>query len=379
MQLRRALLVPLSVVLAACGHAEPKELRVAVLAPGGDFWAVAAGLPSLQGARMAADEVNGGDGVLIGGDRYRLVVVEKSYLAGASTAVAAAREAIERDRVHFIVGPGISDHALAVAAVAESAGVPMLSPMSSSPLLTAHRRFVSRLALLDDAQGMILARFAHSELKLQRAAILQDSSISSARSIADFFLRTFVASGGEVTGIESYATADSGDFRPKLKRLLATNPQALLLPNYISADSVQLRVARSLGFRGAFLGSDMWDARTLRRVPDAVGAYLVHQWNPASPAPMAQRFVRAYMQQHGSEPRTTAAATYDAIRLVAEAARRAGSLDGGLLTDTLRTFGRFAGAMATYRFTGSGDPKRGGVLVRLGVQRDSVFAFMDVP
>jgi branched-chain amino acid transport system substrate-binding protein len=363
---------------SACARSDPREFRIAVLAAKGAEFGQASGGPSMEGAEMAAAEINNAGGVRIGRHVYRINLVERSYEPDPAGAIAEAKRLITVDSVHAIVGPQLSEHALAVAPVAEQAGIPMLSPMASNVLLTAHRRYVSRLALLDEAQGTVLAHFARRDLKVARAAVLYDATRSSAKLLSDLFLRTFVSLGGEVTDIEDFQPEER-DFRSTLQRMLAKHPEVLLLPNYTVVDTVQIRQARALGFRGQFLGGDTWDLQAMDRTPAVVGAVIVHQWNSGSPDSASVAFVRRFRQRVGHEPRVTAAATYDAVHVLAKAAVRAGTLRGDLLSDSLRTIPRYVGAAATYHFVGTGDPRRGGVLVRIGAERDSVVAVVDVP
>ena len=90
---------------------------------------------------------------------------------------------------------------------------------------------------------------------------------------------------------------------------------------------------------------------------------------------MTQRFVRRYREIFSnSVPRATAALTYDAILLLADAARRVGTLQGDSLARAIAQTERYEGAGSTYRFAGRQDPRRGGVLLLMGRGRDSLIS-----
>jgi branched-chain amino acid transport system substrate-binding protein len=278
----------------------------------------------------------------------------------------AARRLVNLDSVDVIVGPQSSTLAIAAAPIAEESEVLMLVPMASNPAVTAGRRFVFRLAFLDSFQGEVLARFAFDSLGIRRAGVMHDAASPYGRDIATLFATTFADLGGEVVGVERYDVDGSRDYRPLLRRLLSRQPQALLLPNFVSADSVQLRQAIDLGFTGRFLGTDSWDVRGLAATPAYHGALIVGNWDRDTSRLMAQRFQREWKRNYRSTPYATAAATYDAIHIVAEAMRRSGQRAGPVLADTLRHFGPFDGAVAAYDFRGANDPVRGAVLLQLG-------------
>ena len=76
---------------------------------------------------------------------------------------------------------------------------------------------------------------------------------------------------------ETFTTDRATDFTPQLRRIIASGGDALLLPNYAREDSIQVRQARALGFRGRFLSSDSWDPAGLYSIEEAIGTVVVGQ------------------------------------------------------------------------------------------------------
>lgn len=365
-------------LLAACGESPVREFRIGLIGGTTGPMATASGIPAIEGARLAIDELNATGGVEIGGRWHRLVLVERDVATHPDASAAAARALINLDSVHAIVGPQITTQALAAAAVAEQSEIPMISPMASGPALTAGRRMVFRLAFVDAFQGELLARYAFDSLALRRAAVLYDAASPYGRDVFRLFRSTFEARGGAIAAEETFTTENGRDFLPQLRRLLARDPDVILLPNYAVYDSIQVRQARELGFRGRFLGSDSWDPIALAQVDSVRGAVIVANWDRRTAREQGRRFTTAYEARYQRPPRTTAAATYDAIQLLAAVARRTGTLAGPALADSLRRFGRFEGASARLIFRGGGDPVRGGVILEFLQGRDSV-RFVDSP
>ena len=124
--------------LAARLRARPDPVRI------GFFMSITGrdasfGEASLGGAEVAVDEVNGSGGVL--GRQVELVVEDDRSLAGESAT--AAKKLISRDRVVALVGECSSARTLEAAAVAQASGVPLVTPASTSPRVTAGRRLRS--------------------------------------------------------------------------------------------------------------------------------------------------------------------------------------------------------------------------------------------
>ena len=261
----------------------------------------------------------------------------------------AARALINLDSIDVLIGPQTSTLAIAAAPVAEVSEIPMIVPMASNPAVTAGRRMVIRLAFVDEFQGDALARFAYDSLGVRRAAALHDAGSPYGRDITRLFRETFEGRGGEIVRTETFDADDPRDHAPQLRRILRERPDAILLPSFVVHDSAQIRLARELGFRGRFLGSDAWDVRTLARREDAEGSIVVANWDRSTDSP---------------------AATYDAILIAAAAASRAGVRSGGTVADSIRHLGTWAGALTSFEFRGTGDPVRGAVI--LEVFRDSM-------
>ena len=340
-------------------------------------FAVASGIPAAEGAQLAMEEINTQGGVLIGGQRYTLRVIVKNYDPRPDAAATAARALINIDSVDVVIGPQLSAHAIAAGGVAEDAHVPLIAPMASAPAVTAGRHFVFRLAFLDPFQGEMLARYARDDAKATKAAVLYDIANPYGRDIAALFRDTFESLGGKMVATETFTSDAERDFTAQLTRIKQTNPDVLLLPNYGIVDSIQVRQARAMGIKAQFLGSDNWDPVGVRRVPQAIGTVLSHQWHVETPTAQSRSFVERYRRRFGVEPRSTAAMTYDAVRLVADAAQRAGRLDGDALRGGLATTAGLQGVTGVIRFNGTGDPARSGVLSRIGATKDSLLRIVD--
>ncbi len=195
---------------------------------------------------------------------------------------------------------------------------------------------------------------------LRRAGVLYNAASDYGRGIIELFGRTFTALGGRIVGTEQYNIDDPGDQQPQIMRLLAQQPDAIVLPNFSVRDSSQVRILRTAGFRGQLLGSDAWDAIALRGREYVTGSIVVGNWDHSSTRPGVLSFLQRWKVRHAEvQPRATAAATYDALRLIARAAEQAKVKSGLPLVRALQNGGTFDGAFARYQFNGTGNPIRG--------------------
>ena len=369
---RAALLALGAGLVASCGPARYRDVRIGLLALLNGELAPQSGVPSKEGAQLAVDEINEQGGVEIAGTRHRLRLIVKSYEPRADAASSAARELVNLDSIDVLLGPQLSAHAIAASRVAEDARVPMIAPMASNPAVTAGKQYVFRLAFLDPFQGEMLARYAIDDLHAKRAAVLFDVSEPYGTDIAALFTSTFVKDGGTIVAKETFTSDQRTDFRAQLTRIAATHPDVLLLPNYSVVDSFQVRQARAAGITATFLGSDNWDPPGLRHVPEAVGTVFTHQWDPSTPLPAAKAFMERYRVRYPESVRSTAAMTYDAVRIVADALHRAGTTDGAAVAKAIGATKGYQGVTGTITFDGTGDPRRTGIVSRLGPAADTI-------
>ncbi len=379
-QRRSALLLLAAAGIASCAPAPAPEFRVGLIGVFEGAASPSSGMPARQGAQIAVDALNADGGVRIAGVTHTVVLVDRETDMRPDAAATVARALVNLDSVDVIVGPQQSGLALTAGAVAEASDVPLVAPMASSPSVTEDRRLVSRLAFLDATQGRVLAQFAHDSLGATRGAALYNAASPYGREITTLFRETFEALGGTMVGDATFDSDDPASPTDAIRRLVAANPDVMLLPNFATRDSSQFRLARTLGFRGRLLGSDAWDAVALSRRPEVQGAIIVANWDRRSDFEAGRRFRRAYAQRFPRDTvRATAAATYDAIMLLARAAERAGVRTGTAVMDSLRSTGVYEGAFGRYRFVGTGDPERGVTLLEVSHDSTRVRAVVAPP
>lgn len=356
------LLTAVALAAAGCGDDDAPEIDIAALFT---LAGETADVQSTRGARLAVAEVNRTGGVMIDGDRRRLRLRITDDEAEPQVAVARANELLSRPGVAALVGPSKSVVAVPVGAVAERAGIPMITPASTSPATTRNRRFVFRTTFTDDVQGAVAARFARERLRARTAAVMYEATSPYNSGLARSFRREFRKRGGRVVGVSTY-TVDEEDHARGMDRLAAARPDVLYLPNAAPDVELQARRARRAGLDGTLLGGDAWDVSRLRDLPLFDGSYATTLWSSDTRDASARAFVRTYQQVYGTPPSAYAASSYDAVRLIAGALQRAGSVTPGAVRDELDAVTVHDGAVGRLVFGDGGDPQTGAVVLRLG-------------
>jgi branched-chain amino acid transport system substrate-binding protein len=323
MTFRRAAtwLAALGLLLAGARGAEPVRIGFFMSLSGRD---ASFGEAAQLGARLAIDDLNAAGGVL--GRPVELIAEDNRSLAGES--VTAVKKLISRDKVVALVGECVSARTLEAAPVAQTAGVPLVSPASTNPRVTAVGDCIFRVCFADPFQGEVLATFAWRRLGLRRAALLLDNSAPYSVGLAESFVRTFRALGGEVVARQQYAGGEK-DFRAQLTAIRATRPDFIFMPAYYAEAGLAAKQARELAITQPFLGGDAYEAPQFLDIggPALEGTYYSTHYSPENADPAVQSFVARFRARWGRTPNGLAALTYDAVRLVADAVARAGGTD----------------------------------------------------
>ena len=337
--LAAALLLASLALAAACGDDgdEQAPLKIGLLLNFGEG-AAAASTVRQQSFELAIQHINDAGGVL--GQPVTFVLADTTF--DPDVAVEVARRLIEVEGVHAIVGPSSSANALAVAEqVAGPAGIPLISPSATSPLLTTadDRDFFFRTALSDVAQGPVLARLARERGFDNVGVLYRDDAWG--RGLHEAFVAAW---DGAVTSVAIDPEANT--HLPALRETAATGAQALVVITFAAEAETILREAFESGLYDQFVFGDA--ARRLALVQTFGGDRLGDMYGTAGvahPGGDAQAaWEQAYREAYGELPVTPhVRATYDAAIAIALAAEAAGSLEGAAIRDHLRAIGAAPG------------------------------------
>lgn len=311
-------------------------------------------LQTFRSARLAVDQINAAGG-LLGRPLELLELDSRSTTAGARDA---AQAAVAQGCL-AVIGENLSGLALDMAPILQQAGVIMISPLASHPALTRIGSEIFRLCVDDDVQARQLARFAHSHLGLRRVAVLRNVSQKHSEELADGFERYVRRLGGSILTEESYAQ-DASDLSAQLKRIAARRPDALFLSGYASDSAVVLRQARRLGLNQPYVGSDGLSERIVPMAGAAAsnGYFLAH-WQRDPADPRLKEFEARYAKAYGPiVAGVTEVFCYDAVHLLADAVRRAASLERPRVASALAATKGWLGVTGSLSFDAERNARR---------------------
>lgn len=298
------------------------------------------GQSTKEAIELAVEEINAAGGI----NGAKLVVKFEDNKSTQAEAATVAQKLINQDQVVAIIGAIASSNSLAAGPIAQGAGIPMLSSTSTNPKVTEVGDYIFRACFIDPFQGQVMAKFAAENLGAKTAAIYKDINSDYSKGLADVFREKFTAAGGTIVIEESFAAGDT-DFNTTLTRIKGANPDVVFVPAYYNEVGLILNQAKKQGITATFLGTDGWDAAELFTLAgDAVnGHFFSNHYSPESDAPEVQAFLAAYQAKYNKVPDALAALGYDALNLMADAIKRAGSADPKAIRDALAATDGFVG------------------------------------
>ncbi len=313
---------------------------------------------SLQGIRYGVHEINAQGGVL--GKKIKLL--EFNNLSTPIGSNVAAKKAAEANVV-AILGAAWSSHSLAVAKVAQAQGIPMISNVSTNPRVTKIGNYIFRVCFTDDFQGNVMARFARQDLNATTAVVFTDVTSDYSIELARVFQNNFEQLGGNVLLELEYKHIQE-TFDTQIQSAKQANADVIFLSGHDEGGLIAQQ-AQDAGILSIPLGGDGWDTQVFlsKGGADLKQGYYCTHWSASMDSKYSQAFIEKY--KHAGNLFAQTALGYDAMLVLADAIRRAGSADRDKIREALAHTRSFNGVAGTITFNEHGDPIKSAVIMEI--------------
>ena len=301
-----------------------------------------------KGIKLAVDEQNKKGGV----KGKQITVKTLDDQGKPEEAAVAATRLVTQDGATVLLGEVASSRSLAMAPIADSNKVPMISPTSTNPRVTKDgdktRPYVFRVCFIDPFQGTVMAKFARENLKITNVAVLRDVGNDYSVGLANFFAAKYKELGGKIISDESYKAGDQ-DFKAQLTAIKNKKPQAIYVPGYYTDVALISRQARELGIKVPLMGGDGWDSAKLYEIAKGAldGSFFSNHYSSEDPSPVIQGFVKKYKDTYGAVPDALAVLGYDAAKVAINAIETAKDMTGPSIRDAIEATKGFQGVSGT--------------------------------
>jgi len=304
-----------------------------------------------EGIQLAQEEINALGGVL--GRRVR--VIRADDLSSVTEGMAVAQSLAEDRTLLAVIGHRSSFVALPASEVYARAGLIYIAPSATTPALT--QRGYSRVFRTipnDAAIGRQMAQYVAETGHLRVAIAYTDEAYG--RGLAAAFEDEAEERGVRVVDRVAHF-GDLADIRRTLAKWQAFRYDAIFVAAASPHMAEIVRLLRLAGATVPIYGGDSFDSQQLLDIagPHAEGVVFASVFDVENNDPETQRFVSAFRARYGYTPDTWAAQAYDALRLLADAIDRAGTVDREAVSAALRDTTRWRGVTGWHTFDASGE------------------------
>ncbi|MGI4841904.1 MAG: branched-chain amino acid ABC transporter substrate-binding protein [Janthinobacterium lividum] len=346
--------------LAAAGLASGQEVvrighAAAVTGPVAYF-----GKDTENGARMAIEALNA-KGVSIGGKKVRFELAAEDDAGEPKQATAVAQKLVDA-KINGMVGHETSGTTIPASKIYHAAGIPQISPSSTSPAYTRQGFNTTFRVVANDVQlGQALGRYATASMKARRVAVVDDRT-AYGQGLVTEFSRSLQSQGGSVVAKE-FTNDKATDFSAIITRIRATKPDLVFFGGMSATAGPMLRQMKQLGMNVRMMGGDGLCSDEIHKLSGgtmADGQVVCAEAGGVQGEARAamDKFRADYKKRFGIDVQINAPYAYDAVMTMAEAMVKAGSSQPAKYLPVLSTI-QHRGVTGPIAFDARGDIKDG--------------------
>ncbi|MDQ6436927.1 ABC transporter substrate-binding protein [Mesorhizobium sp. LHD-90] len=287
-----------------------------------------------QGAQAAADAINAAGGV--GGRQIKIAIEDDQ--CDPKQAVSVANRVVANG-IMFVDGHACSGSSIPASAVYAEAGVVMMSPASSNPVLTDDAAAkgwstIMRLYTRDDAQGAFIGPWIAEKYKGKNVVVLHDKS-AYGQGVADAVKAT-MNKGGLTEVLYEGINAGEKDYSALVTKLKDLKADVVYFGGYHPEAGLMLRQSAEQNLKFQLIMPDSIASPEFWQVagPAGEGTMFVFPSDPQS-KPEAKEAIEK-IKAGGFVPEGFTLFSYAVIQAFAQGIERAGSDDPAKVAEALK-------------------------------------------
>ncbi|NJD62034.1 MAG: amino acid ABC transporter substrate-binding protein [Deltaproteobacteria bacterium] len=289
------------------------------------------GITDKQGAELAVKEINAKGGVL--GKKFELLSADSK--ANVQELVSLSKRYIQKDQVNFLFGVVSSAGSLAVGEVAKQEKVIFMDTVGSTDTLTKEKwnRYTFRSGTCNSQEANSLALYTAKRYPKVTKFYNIGPDYEYGRTMWDLFKAKMKETNPKATFVgEQWPKLFIPDYTSYINAILQAKPDAVFCTLWGGDLVAFIKQAKPYGVFDKMkwviaTGGDITVVKALGKdMPTGLivdQRYYFHWPN----SKRNQEFVKAYMAEYKDYPSAWAAEGYDGVYFLAEAVKKAGSLD----------------------------------------------------
>jgi branched-chain amino acid transport system substrate-binding protein len=357
-ELAVALLALAALGLAGCGKKEEGVVKIGHAGPLTGSIAHL-GKDNENGVRLALDEANAG-GIEIGGNKLKFELLSEDDQADPKQGTIVAQKLVDA-KVAGVIGHLNSGTTIPASKLYHDAGIAQISPSATNVTYTAQNFKTAFRVMANDAQqGKVLGEFATAKLGAKNIVIIDDRS-AYGQGLADEFEKAATGGGATILAREFTDTTKT-DFTAILTSIKGKSPDLIFYGGMDAQAGPMMKQIQNLGIAAKYLAGDgVQTAEFLKLAADAAeGTYASSPGVPLDKMPQGPAFAEKYKAKFNQEIQLYAPYAYDAMNVLLEAMKKAGSTDPAKYLPELANI-QYQGVTGNIAFDEKGDIKGGGI------------------
>ena len=344
--LRRTLFA--SVALLATIGAAQAQIRVATVGPmTGEYAAIGAQMKA--GAEQAVADINKAGGV----NGQQLVLEVGDDACDPKQAVSVANQMASR-KVAVVAGHYCSGSSIPASKVYGEEGVLQISPASTNPKYTDEGAWNTfRVCGRDDQQGALAGKFLADKFKGKKVAVIHDNS-AYGKGLADETKKAMNAAGMTEALYTAYVAGER-DYSALISRMKQAGIEVIYVGGYHTATGLIARQAKEQGMNVAIVGGDALVTNEFWQISGPAGEGTIMTFPPDPRKIAGAASIVAEFKAKNFDPEGYTLYTYAALQVWAEAAKKANSVEGKKVADTMHAGQPFPSVLGNIAFDKKGD------------------------
>ncbi|MBO8137876.1 MAG: ABC transporter substrate-binding protein [Desulfotomaculum sp.] len=318
------------------------------------------GIKTLEGMKMAAEDLNK-EGVL----GKKVVIVEEDHASKQSEAANVVQKLIHRENVKAIIGDPTTGITKLAAPIAEDNKVVLMSAGAVGPNVVNTedgqlREYVYRNTLLDAVAAPAVVKFLKEEEGWKKVALITSMNNDYSVGLSKIFKEALQNEGIEIVAEESIQDGDQ-NFAAQVTSFKSKKPDGIVFTGYYTEGGLFMKEVRKQGLDINMVGGDGLLGSTLWELGgEAVNGSMVYCGFMADPT-MAEGktkdFIDRYSKEHNGElPNMFVAQGYDAVMMIADAMKAAGSDDPTKFKEEIKKLENWQGVSGTITIRDNHEP-----------------------
>jgi branched-chain amino acid transport system substrate-binding protein len=340
--------VPMGPLLVKLGHSAPLTGPQAHL-----------GKDNENGAQLAIEDANAA-GIKIGGRAVKFELLPEDDQADPKQGTLVAQKFVDA-KVNAVIGHLNSGTTIPASKIYFDAGIPQVSPSATNPTYTNQGfKTAFRVMANDVQQGKVLGEYAANNLKAKSVAVVDDKT-AYGEGVANEFKKAALASGVKVVA-EEHTDDKAVDFAAILTKIKGKKPDLVFYGGMDAQAGPMAAQMKKLGVKAKYLMADGGCTTEFHKLAGdaATGAYCSLPGVPLDKMPGGPIFREKFTKKYNTDIQLYAPYVYDAVMVVVDAIKRAGSAEPEKIVEALPATD-YQGVTAKINFDGKGDIKDGAI------------------